>query len=238
MKSKQPSSSDRGFGQLSLPSSFQFKSLSGDSSKEEGQTKPSKKNDNPSISLSDFLNRKLSRNSIQSKTVQRKQKPFSSLLGITAGSVQEQIGTKRCRGAGEVDLVLDETVFKQFNYPKREKEEYGESGGAAELEEVSTTPTEQDLMKQRNPFRVSSKDTTPKHLLVLGDDPKPKPKPKQKRRQENFIRNKKPKPLFNHYANGSGWWDCDMEGVDSEEVGCNEVWEGMGSTTLGGLEWH
>lgn len=39
-------------------------------------------------------------------------------------------------------------------------------------------------------------------------------------------------------ANGSGWWDCNMEGIDSEEVGCNEVWEGMGSTTLGGLEWH
>lgn len=39
-------------------------------------------------------------------------------------------------------------------------------------------------------------------------------------------------------ANGGGWWDCNMEGVDNEEVGCNEVWEGMGSTTLGGLEWH
>ncbi|XP_020519474.1 uncharacterized protein LOC18428597 isoform X2 [Amborella trichopoda] len=39
-------------------------------------------------------------------------------------------------------------------------------------------------------------------------------------------------------ASGSGWWDSDMEGLDSEEVGCKEVWEGMGSTTLGGLEWH
>lgn len=29
-----------------------------------------------------------------------------------------------------------------------------------------------------------------------------------------------------------------MEGVDSEEVGCNEAWEGVGSTTLGGLDWH
>ncbi|XXG59419.1 hypothetical protein AAC387_Pa04g1510 [Persea americana] len=34
-------------------------------------------------------------------------------------------------------------------------------------------------------------------------------------------------------ANGSGWWDCDMEGVDSEEVGCVNTWE-MASTTLGG----
>lgn len=29
-----------------------------------------------------------------------------------------------------------------------------------------------------------------------------------------------------------------MEGVDNEEVGINEVWEGVGSTTLGGIEWH
>ncbi|KAG7028769.1 hypothetical protein SDJN02_09950, partial [Cucurbita argyrosperma subsp. argyrosperma] len=40
------------------------------------------------------------------------------------------------------------------------------------------------------------------------------------------------------YASGGGWWDCDMEGVDSEEVGLGEVWEGVGSTTLGGIEWH
>lgn len=39
-------------------------------------------------------------------------------------------------------------------------------------------------------------------------------------------------------ANGHGWWDCDREGVDSEEVGHKEVWEGVGSTTVGGLEWH
>ena len=29
-----------------------------------------------------------------------------------------------------------------------------------------------------------------------------------------------------------------MEGVDNEEVGCNEVWEGVGSATLGGLDWN
>lgn len=39
-------------------------------------------------------------------------------------------------------------------------------------------------------------------------------------------------------ASGSGWWDSNMEGVDSEEVGLGEVWEGVGSTTLGGIEWH
>lgn len=39
-------------------------------------------------------------------------------------------------------------------------------------------------------------------------------------------------------ANGSGWWDYAMEGVDSEEVGYGDVWEGVGSTTFGGIEWH
>lgn len=29
-----------------------------------------------------------------------------------------------------------------------------------------------------------------------------------------------------------------MEGIDNEAVGFNEVWEGVGSTTLGGLDWH
>ncbi|MCI07214.1 hypothetical protein A2U01_0028279 [Trifolium medium] len=34
-------------------------------------------------------------------------------------------------------------------------------------------------------------------------------------------------------ANGHGWWDDDMEGVDNEALGVSEVWEGVGSTTLG-----
>jgi len=30
-----------------------------------------------------------------------------------------------------------------------------------------------------------------------------------------------------------------MEGVDNEELGVSEVWEGVGSTTLGGIaDWH
>lgn len=40
-------------------------------------------------------------------------------------------------------------------------------------------------------------------------------------------------------ANGGGIWDSDMAGVDHEEVGFKEVWEGMGSTSLGGMgDWH
>jgi hypothetical protein len=30
-----------------------------------------------------------------------------------------------------------------------------------------------------------------------------------------------------------------MEGVDNEALGVSEVWEGVGSTTLGGIvDWH
>jgi hypothetical protein len=36
-------------------------------------------------------------------------------------------------------------------------------------------------------------------------------------------------------ADVGGWWDTDMVGVDSDEVGSTEIWEGMGSTTIGGL---
>ncbi|RZC80771.1 hypothetical protein C5167_043343 [Papaver somniferum] len=230
MKSKPLFSSDRGFGQLSLSKSFPIKPLSSDSNNEEGKIKLLKKN--PSISLSEFLNRKVTSNSNPSKTIQNKQKPF---LGI-----EGKVGNKRGISEGDT-VVLDESVFKQFNHSKkeieREVEECREVDGGSEPE----GSTEPDLTKPCNPFCVSSKGgdertttPTPKHLVVLGDDPKPK----QKQREEIFTRNKKQRPLYNHYANGSGWWDCDMEGVDNEEVGCNETGEGMGSTTLGGLDWH
>ena len=39
--------------------------------------------------------------------------------------------------------------------------------------------------------------------------------------------------------NGSGWWDSDMEGVDDGEMGFSEAWEGVGSSSLGGIiDWH
>jgi len=67
-------------------------------------------------------------------------------------------------------------------------------------------------------------------FLVLGDDPKPKRKLNAQRRVDEL-----PRTIFNHYADGGGWWDTDMVGLDSDEVGSTEIWEGMGSTTIGGL---
>ncbi|KAJ8645153.1 hypothetical protein MRB53_006901 [Persea americana] len=60
---------------------------------------------------------------------------------------------------------------------------------------------------------VYERPARPRYLVVLGDDPETK-----EERGKNLL-NKRPKTLFKYYANGSRWWDCDMEGVDSEEVG-------------------
>ncbi|MCD7464736.1 hypothetical protein HAX54_053314 [Datura stramonium] len=64
----------------------------------------------------------------------------------------------------------------------------------------------------------SGNQSARKVLAVLGEGSAEKP-----RRKLRMLENiEKPSTLFDHYANGG--------------VGCNEVWEGMGSTTLGGLE--
>ncbi|KAK1429001.1 hypothetical protein QVD17_11200 [Tagetes erecta] len=79
------------------------------------------------------------------------------------------------------------------------------------------------------------KPFAPKGVVILGGDPMPK----QAKYPNSFItKEKPPPPVYNHYASGSGWWDSDMEGIDNDEVGFNEVWEGVGSATIGGLDWH
>ncbi|XP_045821600.1 uncharacterized protein LOC123914446 [Trifolium pratense] len=76
--------------------------------------------------------------------------------------------------------------------------------------------------------------TVRKHVVVLGGESRLKPK----KQMETDFNGEKQKP-YNHYANGHGWWDDDMEGVDNEALGVSEVWEGVGSTTLGGIvDWH
>ncbi|KAH7833347.1 hypothetical protein Vadar_005313 [Vaccinium darrowii] len=79
-----------------------------------------------------------------------------------------------------------------------------------------------------------------KNIVVLGEGQlnSVHPIPRAKGKEQSFIPSEKPRHQFNHYANGSGWWNCDMAGVDNEEVRSNEVWEGIGSTTLGGLDWN
>ncbi|KAL0802258.1 hypothetical protein Bca101_057434 [Brassica carinata] len=92
--------------------------------------------------------------------------------------------------------------------------------------------------KRKDPFEgMERMDRTRKPVLVFGDNSKSMQV--EGDRGSNSTSCKKRKPTYNHYANGSGFWDCDMEGVDSEEVGHSEVWEGVGSTTFGDIvDWH
>ncbi|XP_058094695.1 uncharacterized protein LOC131240464 isoform X2 [Magnolia sinica] len=226
MKSKR--AAVRQFGQLSLPSSFHSNSIpSSKDRKDDTSSKPL----TSCISLSDFLDRKLDKTT--QKLIQEKQKSFST---VAIGPVNEHMGLKREESGA--DFFLNRAVFQHFKHKLNEGDCVRSSGGGElGVFELELTEDREDLRKRKNPFAVSrggdERDSHQGRLVVLGDDPKPK-----QRGRGNMFTSKRPKNLFNHYANGSGWWDCNMEGVDSEEVGCSEAWEGMGSTTLGGLEWH
>ncbi|XP_059446226.1 uncharacterized protein LOC132177789 isoform X2 [Corylus avellana] len=226
----------RALGQRSIASSFlSCSSKSSSDSKEDIQSEASKKGSGSS--LANFLDRKLHTTSVLPRTVEGKSRPFQSPLGpIEASSTID--GFSEGKKVGELakpNFVIGKVFFEQFKQTGEEKGDCEGScsvGGEVESYKIDDV---QDSRKRRNPFQgEDEKQTARKHLLVLGGDPKPKPKG----REERFISKKKRRPLYNHYANGCGWWDCDMEGVDNEEVGVNEVWEGVGSTTLGGIEWH
>lgn len=135
---------------------------------------------------------------------------------------------------GLLDVVLEQ--FKPSKENEKDNfidlEDENQSSILTQLTEESET---QDSSKRRNTFGgLYGKPPAPKRLVVLGDDPKPR----QTNYNRTYIRKEKPLPLYNHYAGGSGWWDSDMEGIDNEAVGSNEVWEGVGSATMGGLDWH
>ncbi|MQM16564.1 hypothetical protein Taro_049524 [Colocasia esculenta] len=218
----------RQFGRRPLHPSFLLgtKSLP----KEGEPVRPSKK----VVSLSDFLDRKLGKTkpAVTSRSAQEKGCCFSSVRSISSpfGSTSAKIGES---------LALDGSIFRRFNATVRgddcaSSSEGGEVGGELKLD---SRQDRHDSRKRKDPFVNSAGENegpaAKRLLLVLGDDPKPRQKGRDHRVRDNME-----KPLFNHYGNGAGWWDCDREGVDSEEVGCSEVWEGMGSTTVGGLEWH
>ncbi|QHO35357.1 uncharacterized protein DS421_9g274740 [Arachis hypogaea] len=165
-----------------------------------------------------------------------KSTPFLSPLGLRIPTVEQTIPVveeKRCGNAN------DQRVFERFKQTE-EKEDFVGFLCADELENsVSVADESQESRKRKNPFEGGIQSQTVRNnVVVLGGESKFKQKG-QKAQIEINSSNKKPKPLYNHYANGRGWWDYDMEGVDNEELGFSEVWEGVGSTTLGGIaDWH
>ncbi|XP_002518121.3 uncharacterized protein LOC8258021 [Ricinus communis] len=248
----------RVLGQRSIPLSFFSGSSSnlGKDSKDDVLKEGTWKNS--SISFSDFLDQKLHTDHVVNKTVKGKSRPFKSPLGSRddCGSINHLIGTRKVEEV-EKNSAIDQVVFEQFKPTSAEKGDNnigsGDGGDGGDVEHAtsgtavgvdlslvdkigsSNSNNEHVTRKRRNPFEDGdSKHTTRKHLLVLGDDPESRQKAGRKR----FLGNKKTRSSFNHYGNGCGWWDCDMEGVDTEEVGLGDVWEGVGSTTFGVIDWH
>nr|GLL44210.1 uncharacterized protein LOC109175786 [Ipomoea trifida]GMD74475.1 uncharacterized protein LOC109175786 [Ipomoea batatas]GMD77751.1 uncharacterized protein LOC109175786 [Ipomoea batatas]GME17745.1 uncharacterized protein LOC109175786 [Ipomoea batatas]GME20179.1 uncharacterized protein LOC109175786 [Ipomoea batatas] len=231
MNSKKPSI--RAVGQRSIPSTFLFRpSIRSNGSNEDVEIKnPSEKC--PKISLSDFLNKKLHKSSVLSGSVQRKEKQFLSPVGSKdAIRFPKENGNSKGKDVGE-HCALD-VILEKLKRPDK-GEEHGNRGSGCDEAVISSTEGTEISKKRRNVFEGNDEEQSGrKVLVVLGGDSKNK----QSRKGKSRATVEKPANYFNHYANGGGWWDYEREGVDNEEVGCNEMWEGRGCTTLGGLDWH
>ncbi|XP_055822118.1 uncharacterized protein LOC129890624 [Solanum dulcamara] len=219
-------------GQRSIASTFLFRSPNQSTGCEKKLDSRGSNQKGSSISLSDFLSKKLHKSPVLPGVV-----PGNKKFSVPACSKD----TSKCvngrfnrskDGETGIPCALD-AIFEQYKNTMK-GDQYVSAPN--DLGDVSVSVTN-DVRTSRKRGLIegsSGNQSARKVLAVLGEGSAEKP-----RRKVRMLDNiEKPSTLFNHYANGGGWWDCNMEGVDNEEVGCNEVWEGMGSTTLGGLEWH
>ncbi|XP_021770360.1 uncharacterized protein LOC110734503 isoform X2 [Chenopodium quinoa] len=200
-------------GQRSILSTFSHRSAQPRSTNHsDGSGVLSNKNKRGSnLSFTDFLNRKLHTTSVL--PFDKESVPLAANRNPRSESILRDCGGPR----DEKGHVIEDSMFKLFN----------DSGGKVRKrssECITADPSRSDGV---------SKHHSQNHLLVLGDDPKPK----RRALGRNTCSNKKQRPLYNHYENGTGFWEPEREGIDSAEVGSTEMWEGMGSTTtLGGLD--
>ncbi|XP_061337493.1 uncharacterized protein LOC133284491 [Gastrolobium bilobum] len=235
MNSKSKPTSIRVFGQRTIASSFGSLPCN-PSNDSEGSVRnqASKKSQSKHVSLSHFLDRRLPKPSLLPQTVPGTSTPFLSPLSLRVPKGEEGGAVKQVEEERK-DVGDEKVIFERFKHTEDEKEDFVSPFGVDELEN-SVADDIQESKKRKNPFQAGNENQTVReHVVVLGGESKLKPKGQI----ENNSSNKKPRPLYNHYANGRGWWDYDMEGVDNEELGFNEVWEGVGSTSLGGIvDWH
>ncbi|KAI4338289.1 hypothetical protein L6164_016631 [Bauhinia variegata] len=220
----------RVFGQRLIPSSFRSlpSNLSDDSKRNVGNVASG---EGTRISLSDFLNRKLQKSSGLSGRVPGKSTPFLSPLGLRTSTDGHDAGSVK-QTEEETKNVNDKMILQRF---KHTDEENHDSPSSINEVENSVVDDIQESKKRKDPFEgENERHAVRKKVVVLGGEPKPR----QKERTES-CKEKPKQPLYNHYKNGRGWWDYDMEGVDNEEVGFTEIWEGVGSASLGGIvDWH
>ncbi|EXB87087.1 hypothetical protein L484_010066 [Morus notabilis] len=222
----------RAFGQQSIASSF----LSPSSNPFKASKDKTKNEASEKGSLSDFLQRKLNETSGLPGTVKGKSKPFSSLLGPResgGGSIDEQAEAKK-GGAADLNSVVEKVVLEQFKHSGTLEGDCVGPSSAGGAENCDKTIV-RGLRKRKNLEGGHERQIPRKHFAVLGGNLKLK----QQRRDGDLTNRENLKTAYNHYANGGGWWDNNIEGVDNEEVGFSEVWEGVGSTTFGGIaDWH
>ncbi|KAL8486817.1 hypothetical protein ACS0TY_023031 [Phlomoides rotata] len=222
----------RPIGQRSIASTFLFRAAnrSSDCTGDVEIKGPREKGSH--ISFSDFLNRKLHRSSVLPTALEGKEPSLSSPLKDDQSDrvVKGETGKNEGREAESKPLI--DGAFDLFKNVKKGKNEITNSYSISEPEIIDV-----DDLPQTRKRKILFEDhgdnpTARKRVVVLGEDSKPVQSSRKKYSSEE------PRPLFNHYKSGVGWWNENMEGIDNEEVGCNDVWEGVGCTTLGGLEWH
>ncbi|CAK9173922.1 unnamed protein product [Ilex paraguariensis] len=143
-------SSSRVLGQRSIPSTFLFRSSNrSNDCTEYVKAKPPEKGSR--VSLSDFLDRKLQKSSVPPKSVQGKERPFSSPLGSSnvSGSTEVQNDDKE-RGEAEVNGAFD-AVFEKFKHTRKENED---CIGLCTNGEVGSSSTDdvQPSRKRSRPF--------------------------------------------------------------------------------------
>ncbi|KAK2457321.1 hypothetical protein P8452_04144 [Trifolium repens] len=232
-KSKKPTPI-RVFGQRSIASTF--RTLPPNSSRDSESSSRNQSQSKPAhVSLSHFLDRKLRKSSPLAQTVPGKLTPFASPLGLRIPTTEEVGSVKQNEEERKGATANDKVILGMFKHTEEEKKnDFVIPLDVDELEN-SVTDDVQQSRKRKNPFEGGHENqTVRKNVAVLGGESRLKPK----KQMETDSSGKKQKP-YNHYANGHGWWDDDMEGVDNEALGVSEVWEGVGSTTLGGIvDWH
>ncbi|ESW16163.1 hypothetical protein PHAVU_007G134400 [Phaseolus vulgaris] len=232
----------RAFGQRTIASAFRNFPPRNPLSEGSVRSQASHKSDTSHSSLSNFLSFKQQKSPHLPQPVPGKSTPFLSPLGLRKWEENGTVKKVEKEGNSNNDSKV---IFESFKHTEEDKRDFVRQIGVDELEN-SVADNNQDSKKRKIRFEEyplsesqirggKESQTARKHVVVLGGESKLKPK----RQIENGSGNKRPRPLYNHYANGHGWWDYDMEGVDNEQLGSNEVWEGVGSTTLGGIiDWH
>ncbi|KAH9318683.1 hypothetical protein KI387_020452, partial [Taxus chinensis] len=174
------------------------------------------------VSLLEFLDKKLDK---------RSQKTLEGKSCDDVSAIPRVLGRGTSHGQTNTSTGIALSMFQQLNHSSKHPQQEvtkAQDEGATSVHD----PTGKRTSLKRKNFSSPDdfRESFSGRLLVLGDDPKPK---KKLHVPKGF--NERPHTIFNHYADGGGWWDTDMVGLDSDEVGTTEIWEGMGSTTIGGL---